>query len=129
MRKVLFGLACASVVLLACSSDPTSTGAGCGGNYPNGITVITASDAQVFTPATANATVGQQICFQNNGTLLHDIIPDSVNSTDSAWAHSGEYPLPPGLPVVLGLAKGDYYYHCKYHGAKESGMWGLIQVR
>lgn len=129
MRKVWFGLACGSVVFLACSSNPTSNGGGCGGNYPGGITIISATDAQQFTPATAHASVGQPICFQNNGTLLHDIIPDSINSTDSAWAHSGDYPLPPGLPATLSLGAGDYYYHCKYHGGTKTGMWGLIQVR
>lgn len=134
MRKVLFGLACVSGVLLACNSDPTGNGSGCGGNFSGGVTIISAGDNLQFSPPTANANVGEPICFQNTGKLLHDIIPDSVNLGDSAWAHSGEYPLPPGLPVIMSLAKGDYYYHCKYHGSVQGSvagypMWGLIQVR
>ena len=126
MRKILLGLACVGGVLLACSSDPSGNGSGCGGT--GGIT-ITASDNLTFTPQSATGTVGQQICFQNKGSILHDIIPDSVNSGDSAWAHSGEYPLAPGLPNTLGLGAGTYYYHCKYHGSKQAGMWGVINVR
>jgi len=130
MRKLWFGLIGAGAVVgVACSSAPSGNGSGCGGNQAGTVLVITASDNHTFSPQMAQVSVGQSICFQNVGTLLHTVTPDSVNLGDSAWAASGERALPPGLPVELGLAAGDYYYHCRYHGGKETGMWGKISVR
>jgi len=129
MRKIWFALVGAGALVgVACSSEPTASGI-CGGNFPGGVIVITASDNHTFSPQFANASVGQSICFQNTGTQLHQVQGDSVNSTDSAWAHSAPHPLPPGLPVVISMAVGDYYYHCTYHGGNQSGMWGKISVR
>jgi plastocyanin len=132
MRKLWFGLMCVGGVVLACSSEPTGNGSGCGGNYTSGVTIISAADNYTFSPANASAALGQSICFQNKGTILHDIVGDSVNPGDSAWAHGPEHALAPGLPVILGLGVGDYYYHCKIHGGNpvaQTGMWGKISVR
>jgi len=129
MRKTLFALVCAGAAVLACSSEPTSAGI-CGGNFPGGVIIVTAGDSKTFSPQHVQANAGQTVCFQNTGTLLHQIQGDSVNATDSAWAHSPPQPLPPNLPVVFQLASGrDYYYHCTYHGGNQSGMWGIITVR
>jgi plastocyanin len=128
MRKTLFALMCGGAALVACSSSPTSAGV-CGGNFPGGVIIVTAKDNLTFTPQNVQANVGQAVCFQNTGTLLHQIQGDSVGPTDSVWAHSDPRPLPPNLPVVFQLAAGNYYYHCTYHGANQSGMWGTITVR
>jgi plastocyanin len=129
MRKIWFALAWGGAALLACSSTPTAVGI-CGGNFPGGVIIVTAGDSKTFSPQHVTANAGQAVCFQNTGTLLHQIQPDSVFATDSVWAHSGPYPLPPNLPVVFQLASGrDYYFHCTYHGGNQTGMWGIISVR
>lgn len=129
MRKTLFALMCGGAALLACSSEPTAAGI-CGGNFPGGVIIVTAKDNQTFSPQNVQANAGQTICFENTGTLLHQIQPDSVGPLDSAWAHSGPFPLPPNLPVVFNLASGrDYYFHCTYHGSLKGGMYGWITVR
>jgi len=126
MRIASFALVCGAV-LIACSSNPTGNGNGCGGT---GGIVITASDNHTFSPQMATASVGQTICFQNLGTLLHTITPDSLLPVDSFWVHNpGEQALPPNLPVVFTLGTGDYYYHCRYHGGTQTGMWGKISIR
>lgn len=128
MRRLLFVLASGAGLFVACSSNPSGSGSGCGGNYAGGVIVVTASDNHTFTPQTAHVGLGQSVCFQNLGTELHTVTPDSVGPNDSAWAASGDRALPPGLPVVIGLGTGDYYYHCKYHGGNQTGMWGIISV-
>lgn len=129
MHKTWFALVGAGVAAaVACSSNPTGNGNGCGGNGAN-VLVITASDNKTFTPQNAQGTVGQQICFQNLGTVLHTVTPDSLVPGDSTWMRTGEQGLPPNSPYQLSLGVGDYYYHCHIHGGTETGMWGKISIR
>ena len=129
MNKILFGLLGAGVVVgAACSSDPTGNGQGCGGNGAN-VVVITARDNHTFSPQSVQVSQGQQICFQNLGTVLHTVSPDSVPE-DSVWIQN--YPseaLPPNSPYQITLPVGNYAYHCQYHGAPGVGMYGTIAVR
>jgi len=131
MNRVWFGLLGAgAVIAVACSSDPTGNGSGCGGNGAN-VLVITAHDNHTFTPQFATASVGQQICFQNLGTVVHTVDPDSGVNADSIWFqnYSSSEALPPNLPYQITLPLGNYNYHCHIHGAAGSGMYGTIAVR
>jgi plastocyanin len=126
MRRAWFAMACGGVILISCS-NPTGSGTGCGNAAP---IVITASDNHTFSPQSATISVGQAVCFQNLGSLLHTITPDSLVPADSFWMHHpGEQALPPNLPTIVSFGTGDFYYHCKYHGGTQTGMWGVVHVR
>src|SRR5690348_17378553 len=129
MNKILFGLLGAGVVVGVACSNPTGNGSGCGGNGTNVVT-ITAHDNHTFTPQTVQVSQTQQICFQNLGTVLHTVTPDSEAPADTLWirGHPTEA-LPPNSPYQFTLGVGDYYYHCAYHGGNQTGMWGVIHVR
>lgn len=128
MRKTWFVRLACGAVLAACNSSPTGNGNGC---QSTGGVIVTASDNHTFTPQTVQINQGQSVCFQNNGTLLHSITPDSLIPDDSTWLQVGEQSLPPNLPVtiLIGGVGRDYYYHCKFHGGKQTGMYGRIRVR
>lgn len=129
MNKILFGLLGAGVAVGVACSNPTGNGNGCGGNGTNVVT-ITAHDNHTFTPLNATVSVGQQICFQNLGSVVHTVDPDSVPE-DSVWFqnYSATEALPPNLPYQITLPIGNYAYHCHIHGAPGSGMYGTIVVR
>lgn len=130
MNKILFGLLGAGVAVgVACSSEPTGNGNGCGGNGAN-VVVITAHDNFTFTPPSVTVNAGQQICFQNLGSVVHTVDPDSVPQ-DSIWFqnYGPSAALPPNLPYQITLPIGTYNYHCHIHGAPGVGMYGTIAVR
>jgi len=94
------------------------------------LVIITAHDNHTFTPQNVQVSQTQQICFQNLGTVLHTVTPDSGVSDDSIWIKNyGSSGLPPNSPYLITLPTGNYAYHCQYHGAPGSGMYGTIQVR
>ena len=128
MRKTWFAwMLVAGTALCACS-NPTGNGNGCAST---GGVIVRASDALHFSPQTLTLSRGQTVCWENNGSVTHSITPDQVVAADSTWAAYPEQTLAPGLPVLIQAfgAAGDYYYHCKFHGATQSGMYGVIQVR
>lgn len=130
MNKILFGLLGAGVAVGVACSNPTGNGSGCGGNGLN-LVVITANDNHTFTPQNVQVSQTQQICFQNLGTVLHTVTPDSsVSNSDSIWIKNyGSSALPSNSPYLITLPVGNYAYHCQYHGAPGSGMYGTITVR
>lgn len=117
----------AGAALCACGS-PTGNGSGCAST--RGIIVRT-PDTLHFSPQTLTITHGQTVCWENSTGYTHSITPDQIIPADSIWAAYPEQILSPGLPVLIQSfgASGNYYYHCKFHGATQSGMYGVIQVR
>ena len=130
MNKIWFGLLGAGMVAAVACGNPTGNGNGCGGNGLN-LIIISANDNHTFTPQSAQASQGQQICFQNLGTVLHTVTPDSGQlNSDSIWiTNYGSSALPPKSPYLITLPVGNYSYHCQYHGLPGSGMYGTITVR
>lgn len=128
MRNTWFAWTLVAGTALCACSNPTGNGNGCAST---GAVIVRASDAQHFSPQTLTISRGQTVCWQNDGSLTHSITPDLVIAADSSWAAYPEQTLSPGLAVLIQSfgASGDYYYHCKFHGAKQSGMYGVIQVR
>ena len=128
MRKTWFGWTLVAGGILAACNNPTGHGNGCAST---GAVIVHASDTKHFSPQTLTITHGQNVCWQNDGTLTHSITPDGEIAADSTWAAYPEQALEPGLPVLIQTfgATGDYYYHCKFHGGNQTGMYGVIQVR
>lgn len=130
MRKLWLGLGLGLAIggaVLSCDSPMGSSLCG-NGNF----VIIKASDAKVFTPQHASVSQGQSICFENTGSILHSIVPDSMQPADTTWQRTSEQGLAPSFPVILNLGPGDYYYHCGIHGFVRdttAGMWGKITVR
>ncbi|HEY6807156.1 MAG TPA: plastocyanin/azurin family copper-binding protein [Gemmatimonadales bacterium] len=128
MRKTWFGWALAAGAVLGGCGSPTGNGNGCAST---GAVTVHAKDSHVFSPQILTITHGQSVCWQNDGSVTHSITPDSEVAADSAWAAYPEQTLEPNLPVLIQAfgSTGNYYYHCKFHGANMSGMYGVIQVR
>jgi len=127
MRKLWLGLFVAVAAVLSCNSPTGSSLCGNGNFF-----IIKAADNKTFTPQHANVAQGQSVCFENTGTILHSVVPDSFSAVDSTWHRKGTQGLAPNFPVIISVGVGDYYYHCGIHGFvgdTTAGMWGKITVR
>ncbi|HKV71256.1 MAG TPA: hypothetical protein VJN62_08410 [Gemmatimonadales bacterium] len=127
MRKLWLGLFVAVAAVLSCNSPTGSSLCGNGNFF-----VIKADDNRTFTPQHATVAQGQQVCFENTGSIVHSVVTDSMVPADSTWGRKGEQGLAPGFPVIIQVGVGQYYYHCGIHGFVRdttAGMWGEITVR
>ena len=80
--------------------------------------VIDTRDAGAFDPQSIQVQVGQEVCWQNLGTVSHTITADEpIDSVDVV--------LPPTYIYTHGFGiVRDFNYHCTTHGEA-----GVIKVR
>ncbi|HTY87161.1 MAG TPA: Ig-like domain-containing protein [Candidatus Acidoferrum sp.] len=84
------------------------------------VNVTVGSGGNVFTPATTNCSVNDQITWVWAGGT------HNVTSTNSAWTASGNQSS--GTFSHTFTAAGNYFYYCTIHGTPTSGMKGEIIV-
>ena len=74
-----------------------------------------------FSPRELHVQVGDTVAWTNNGASIHDVVAD-----EGAF---GSPDLSPGSRFSYTFDNsGVFYYHCSFHGAPRSGMWGVIVV-
>ena len=74
-----------------------------------------------FGPQQLQIQTGDTVAWTNNGATVHDVVAD-----DGGFI-SGD--LTPGSEFSETFEQpGVFYYHCSFHGAPRSGMWGVIVV-
>ena len=118
MRTNLALFASLALVALACGDSTSSTDL-CANS--GAAATVTATDNFAFTPASVTITVGQSVCWQNTGNMIH-----TVTQTVGA----GQIPLfsgnlPAGQAFVFTInVGGTFGYHCNNH----SNMMGTVIV-
>ncbi len=71
---------------------------------------VSAADDYGFTPSSVTITVGQSVCWQNTGALIHTVTDDATNGV----RFSGS--LPGGQTFVHTFTfGGSFSYHCNNH--------------
>lgn len=74
-----------------------------------------------FDPQTLHVDPGDSVIWTNEGARTHTV------TSDTGDFDSGR--LDPGETFSHTFSKeGYYYYHCRFHGAKQSGMYGVVIV-
>jgi parallel beta-helix repeat protein len=74
-----------------------------------------------FEPQTVHVDPGDTVVWTNVGARDHSV------TSDTGDFDSGT--MDPGDNFSHTFDKeGYYYYHCRFHGAKQSGMWGVVIV-
>ena len=103
-----------AIFSLACSDNTQSVSTLCGSS---GSATISATDGQVFSPASATITHGQSVCWQNSGTIPHTVTSNDGTSFNSALGVGQIFVHP--FPTA-----GSFPYRCTIH----AGMTGTITV-
>jgi plastocyanin len=110
MRISLARFAVLALAAVACNDESTSS-ASTNLCAPSGAAAtVTATDNFAFTPSSVTITVGQSVCWQNTGLMMH-----TVNGAN----------LPSGQALVQTFTFGQSFsYHCNNH----SIMTGTVVV-
>ena len=112
MRYGTFGIA--GLIFLAACSTSTSSSATCTGMGASAI--VSASDANTFSPANPTITHGQTVCWENTGSVGHTVTDDG-GAFNASLASGATFTHVYALPGV-------FPYHCTIH----AGMVGAITV-
>src|SRR5262245_7228617 len=114
MRPTIFAVILA-VIAIACSDDTQSASASCSSS--GAAATVGATDGRVFSPTSATVTAGQSVCWQNNGTIPHNV------TSSSGPSFAGD--LAAGATFVRQFpTAGTFTYSCTLH----PGMNGTITV-
>lgn len=109
------------LVLIACS-NPTGQGNGCQSTGAD--VIINAQDNLTFDKPNLTITRGQKVCWQNSGSVTHNVTSDAAFPVDSNWVLDAQ--LTNNTVVAYAFSRaGDYPYHCFFHSAT---MRGTIHV-
>jgi len=115
MRTNLALLVLSALAAIACSDDSTSSPSNQCANSGAADTV-SATDSYAYTPDSVTITVGQSVCWQNTGQLMHTV-------TEYAGRFNGS--LPGGQTFVHTYTfAGSFPYYCQQH----SNMAGTVVV-
>ncbi len=110
---VLAAVACSSSTSVSISSSTNLCAAS------GAAATVRATDNSGFTPSPVTITVGQSVCWQNTGVLMHTVTDDATNGV----RFSGS--LPGGQTFVHTFTfGGSFSYHCNNH----SNMTGTVVV-
>jgi plastocyanin len=117
------GLGALLVVAWACG-EPGGQGSGCRSTGAD--VIINAQDNQTYDKPNLTITRGQQVCWQNLGTISHTVTATGATPADSTWTPATfDAQLNPNLVVIRTFGRaGLYAYHCAIH----PGMQGSINV-
>jgi plastocyanin len=115
MRTYLALSAVWAVAAVACSDSSSSSTNLCA---PSGAAAtVSASDNLAFSPSSVSVTVGQLVCWQNTGGMMHTVTENVVGRFNGS--------LPAGQTFVFTTnLTGTFAYHCNQH----SNMTGTIVV-
>ena len=113
---------CGILVVVACS-DPSGQGNGCQSTGAD--VIINAQDNLSFDKLNLTITRGQKVCWQNAGSVTHNVTSDPAVPADSNWALDAQLSTITVVLYTFGRA-GDYPYHCFFHAG--SNMRGTIHV-
>ena len=112
----LFGVLALAAVACESSTRPSSTDP-C---VPSGAAAtVGGTDNFAFTPTTVTITVGQSVCWQNTGQLVHTVTDQVTNGT----RFNGNLPGGQAFVHTFGFG-GSFTYRCNNH----SSMTGTIVV-
>lgn len=89
------------------------------GQYSNQLTVNIGDN--YFSPSTMNVAAGTTVVWINNGTMAHTVTADN-GAFDSGTLNPGQ-----SFSWYFNTA-GTFGYHCRFHGAPGSGMFGSVSV-
>ena len=118
MRISLALFAFWALTAVSCSSSTSSPSTNLCANSGAAATV-SATDNLAFTPSFVTITVGQSVCWQNTGLMMHTVTDDATNGV----RFSGN--LPGGQTFVHTFTfGGSFSYHCNNH----SNMTGTVMV-
>ena len=117
MRTNLALFAFLALAAVACSKDSTSSPPDLCANSGAAATV-SAADDYTFTPDTVTITVGQSVCWQNTGQLVH-IVNEDANRWGGYLAGGQTY-----VHTFTLAGAGTVPYHCIQH----STMTGTVIV-
>jgi len=118
MRCNLAPFAFLALTAAACSSSTSSSSTNLCANSGAAATV-SATDNYAFTPSSVTITVGQSVCWQNNGQLVHTVTDDATNGV----RFNGNLPGGQTFVHTFGFG-GSFSYHCNNH----SNMTGTVVV-
>lgn len=114
MRPIVFVIGLA-LFALACSDDSTSSGNMC--STTGATMIVSTTDGLVFSPTTTTITHGQSVCWQNTGTVAHNVTSNDNTSFVSTLAAGQTF-------VHLFPTAGSFPYRCTLH----PGMTATITV-
>src|SRR5262245_56117262 len=115
MRIVVAAFGFLVAAAIACSdSDSTSSPPPDPCANSGASATINATDNYAFTPNPVTITVGQSVCWQNTGALMHTV-------TESVGRFNGSLPSGQTFVYTFGFG-GSFFYHCTQH----SNMSGTI---
>ena len=130
MKRLLVLLGSAGIALgIACKTDPSGQGGGCGTTGADYI--ITVDNGLAYSNPNLVVKIGSRVCWQNIGSIAHSVTSDPVVDSvvdDTTWHLDGQ--LNPELVILYAKFNklgANYSYHCRYH--QGSGMIGVIHVR
>ena len=115
MRALIAFLALTAV---ACGDSTSSSANLCGGS--GAAATVSAADNYTFTPASVTIAVGQSVCWQNTGNLVHNLSANGLADFNNIYSS-----LPGGQTFVYTYATaGSWSYYCRNH----STMRGTVIV-
>jgi len=117
MRTNLALFAFCALTAIACGSDSTDSSSTdlCAGS--GAAVTVTAADNYTYAPDSVTITVGQSVCWQNTGQLIHTVTPITTGSFNGS--------LPAGQTFVYTFTfSSRFAYHCQQH----STMMGVVIV-
>ena len=118
MRTNLALFAFLALTAVACSDSTSSSSTNLCANSGAADTV-SATDSYAFAPASVTITVGQSVCWQNTGLLIHTVTDNATNGV----RFNGN--LPGGQTFVHTFTfGGSFSYHCNNH----LNMTGTVTV-
>ena len=105
-----------ALTALACSDSTDSSSTNLCANSGAAATV-SATDNYAFTPSSVTITVGQSVCWQNTGQLMHTVTENTIGRFNGN--------LPGGQTFVYTFTfNSSFVYHCNQH----SNMVGTVTV-
>ncbi len=125
--RPLFGLPLMLVALYACgggggSTPYTTNPGGNGGNNPQGNSTSLTMQGTAYHPQFDTVAVGSTVTWSNKDAVTHTV------TSDAGTFDSGD--ITPGQSYNQTFNQaGTFPYHCKYHGAAGSGMYGILVVK
>ena len=118
MRISLALFAFLALTAVACSNSTSSSSTNLCANSGAAATV-SATDNFAFTPSSVTITVGQSVCWQNTGLMMHTVTDNATNGV----RFNGT--LPGGQTFVHTFTfGGSFSCHCNNH----SNMTGTVMV-
>lgn len=105
--------------------NPSGQGSGCQSTGSD-VIVSTKDNPPAYDKPNLTITRGQQVCWQNPGSVTHSVTATSASPPDTNWTSTAfdQTLRPDGVAIHTFSSAGQYLYHCAFH----PGMTGTINV-